>query len=259
MNQTKIAITALLLIGTALTQGPFTRRQTPKSYDYYMFATEWQGTVCMFKDCTEATTSPDVFNLHGLWPNAENGRHPFSCSKTPLNFAGLPSDLQSDLKSYWSGLYSSQEDFLKHEWSKHGTCWRFDYGDLSQAPEEVKEFVKNARSDGTVNPEWYMRLATSLSSKKYNLRKILADGDIKPDNSKVYQLDDVFAVIQKALGVTNVEVHCLRDETGRTFLSEFRTCLDKNYNPKDCAKKKGGSCNDQVFYPELEAVREVQE
>jgi ribonuclease T2 len=27
------------------------------------------------------------------------------------------------MNKYWNGLYSDDETFLSHEWSKHGTCF----------------------------------------------------------------------------------------------------------------------------------------
>jgi ribonuclease T2 len=78
-----------------------------KDYDNYSLAIEWSGTVCRFKSCTEDNSARDNWNLHGLWPNKDDGNHPFTCTSTPLNFESLESGLRNDLNLYWSGLYSS--------------------------------------------------------------------------------------------------------------------------------------------------------
>lgn len=77
------------------------------TYDYYSFALEWPGSVCKFKNCAEDHTIAGTWNLHGLWPDANNGHHPFFCTKTPTDWDNLPKDLRNSLAQYWSGLYSS--------------------------------------------------------------------------------------------------------------------------------------------------------
>lgn len=220
-----------------------------KSYDSLLLATEWQGTVCMFKVCNEDTSADGVFNLHGLWPNRNDGKHPFSCSRTKLGLKSLPKDLQTSLKSYWSGLYSSQEGFLNHEWSKHGTCWRSDYGNIPSMPQEARPLVLKARNSNVQQPEHYMRLASTLSSKNYNLYSILEKGGITPKDDEAYELEGVYSTISRALGIKNFQISCVRDEAGRTFVQEFRVCLSHNLVPADCYKRKTGSCNGNVFYP----------
>lgn len=220
-----------------------------KSYDYLLLATEWQGTVCKFKVCGEDTSADGVFNLHGLWPNANNGKHPFTCSKVKLGMSSLPGDLKTDLVNYWSGLYSSQEDFLNHEWEKHGTCWRSDYGNIQSMPDLVREHVSKARSASTQQPEPYMRIATTLSSKTYNLYSILEKGGIFPTDSDSYNLEQVYSTISESLGVDNFQINCLRDEAGRSFLNEFRVCLNNDLKPMNCKSRSTSSCNGYVFYP----------
>lgn len=220
-----------------------------KDYDYLLLATEWQGSVCLFKACSEDTSADGVFNLHGLWPNANNGKHPFSCSRTKLGLTSFPSDLKSTLKNYWSGLFSSQEDFLNHEWSKHGTCWRSDLGNIASMPAEVRTNVQNARSSSAQNPQHYMRIATTLSSKTYNLYSVLEKGGITPKDNASYQLDNVYSVISDRLGVDNFEIVCQSDEAGRSFLYEFRVCMTHEMKPMNCKSRKTSSCKGYVFYP----------
>ena len=120
--------------------------QSTKDYDSYALALEWQGTVCKFKDCQQDYTAAGTWNLHGLWPDADNGKHPFFCTNVPLNWDGLSQDLKTLLSQYWSGLYSSQQQFLDHEWTKHGTCWRTDYGTISQMPAPLQQMLTSVRT-----------------------------------------------------------------------------------------------------------------
>eukprot|EP01017_Pseudomicrothorax_dubius_P002947 TRINITY_DN1028_c0_g1_i1.p1 TRINITY_DN1028_c0_g1~~TRINITY_DN1028_c0_g1_i1.p1 ORF type:complete len:310 (+),score=64.23 TRINITY_DN1028_c0_g1_i1:201-1130(+) len=98
---------------------------TRNQYDFYLLAVEWTGSVCRVKDCSyNKEQSKTRFNLHGLWPSKDAKRHgPQECTHEALDYDHLPNELRDELEEYWNGLYHPTEQFLEHEWSKHGTCW----------------------------------------------------------------------------------------------------------------------------------------
>lgn len=241
MRSTALLITLLLTTTQVMS--------VMKDYDYLMFATEWQGTVCGFKNCDQDTSVDGVFNLHGLWPNRNDYKHPFSCTRVRFNLNSLPQALQTKLGKYWSGLYSSQQYFLSHEWSKHGTCWRTDYGTPSSMPANIRPLVQAARSAQAQDPKYFMDIAATLASENYNIYSILKDAGIVPSDSRSYNLYNMYDVIAAGLGIKNFQIMCNTDSAGRTSVMEFRVCLSHNFIPVDCYKRKVGGCNKSLLYP----------
>ena len=82
-----VLVSVCVCIGVSLSQ-------STQNYDSYALALEWQGTVCKFKNCEQDYTAAGTWNLHGLWPDADNGKHPFFCTNAPLNWDGLSQDLK---------------------------------------------------------------------------------------------------------------------------------------------------------------------
>jgi len=196
-----ILLTTACVITTASTQ----------NYDYYAFALEWPSSVCQFKNCMEDHTKEDTWNLHGLWPNSINGHHTFFCTKSPTDWDQLPSSLVSELDLYWSGLYSSMKKFMDHEWTKHGTCWRTDYGDLEKMPEASSTILKRVRNDSEQKSSDFFEFVVSLSKEVYNIYDILKESNIIPDQSKTYSLEDINSSLQQGFGqgsVTQFQVNC---------------------------------------------------
>lgn len=226
--------------------------EASKDYDYYAFALEWPGSVCQFKNCVEDHSAPGVWNLHGLWPNADNGHHPFFCTKTSLDWLNLSEELRKELGLYWSGLYSSQEQFLDHEWTKHGTCWRTDYGVVSKMPSQIQDNVSKARNDKQNSADFFS-LVVDLSKNVYNIYDILSSEGIVPSDSKHYTLEQIHSAITKNFGkgsVTKFKVNCQRDESGNSYFNDVLICLDKNYNPMDCRFSVTSKCpSSGIRYP----------
>ena len=226
--------------------------QSTKDYDYYAFALEWAGTVCKFKNCVEDHSAAATWNLHGLWPNANNGQHPFMCTNVPTDWDNLPQNLVSTLGLYWSGLYSSQQTFLDHEWTKHGTCWRTDYGNITAMPSSVQSLAQSARNNKQ-NSADYFRLVVALSKNVYRIYEILVSGGITPSNTDKYTYAQIKAAMDKGFGggkVTKFKVNCQLDESGLPYLSDVLICVDKNYNPQDCAFSVTSNCPvSGIMYP----------
>jgi ribonuclease I len=86
MGLSKLIILAILPI-VALSISPISLAADTQ-YDYYVLAMELPGTVCLFHHCDKADTgllTPTTVNLHGLWPNRNDGHHPFTCTNEPFD------------------------------------------------------------------------------------------------------------------------------------------------------------------------------
>lgn len=101
--------------------------QFNNKFDFYLLATQWIPGWCEvgsgqsgaiidnLRACQQQVNRPLMF--HGVWPENNDGSYPSFCSLVPkldptkLTFA-------NPFKNY----LSNANDFLNHEWSKHGTC-----------------------------------------------------------------------------------------------------------------------------------------
>lgn len=121
------------------------------SVDHYVLALSWQPAFCEANaqrpECTalgEHDFAAANLVLHGLWPNAADGDHPFYCGVTQTDRAadtsgawctlpetGADAETRRDLADVMPG---SQSCLDRHEWIKHGTCSGLDgdaYFDVS--------------------------------------------------------------------------------------------------------------------------------
>ena len=109
------------------------------SVDHYILALSWQPAFCEHNagkpECRELDAGDFAatnLTLHGLWPNAADGDHPFYCGVATGNrdadeagdWCALPASgadqaTQSDLAQMMPGSTSCLD---RHEWTKHGTC-----------------------------------------------------------------------------------------------------------------------------------------
>ena len=48
-------------------------------YEFYVFATAWAGSTCVFHKCSHFGKN-NVFNIHGLWPSSKNS-WPHECKE----------------------------------------------------------------------------------------------------------------------------------------------------------------------------------
>ncbi|MBI3229145.1 MAG: ribonuclease T2 [Burkholderiales bacterium] len=112
------------------------------TFDYFLLASSWQpgfcATVSGKPECknlvgTHAATNLD---MHGLWPNAYDGNHPYYCGvsaaqkalDTPSTWCsmaayGASASTINNLSYYMPGVQSCLD---KHEWYKHGSCASID-------------------------------------------------------------------------------------------------------------------------------------
>ena len=218
------------------------------NYDIYLYVSEWPGTVCKYNDCKYDNVKTRHFNLHGLWPQYLNGSWPQNCTNTPLNYDSFDQSLKTQLTEYWSGLYTKEEDFLGHEWGKHGTCWNPTFGVLNKMPTPLRPTVSAARARTTQSSSDFLKLVVSIIEDLYDFYAIFRNGGILPSDEQTYSLADMRKVISSKLGIstTGFALKC----QDRKYLDTILVCLDKNYQPRDgCEKFLEGDCDDQVSYP----------
>jgi ribonuclease I len=99
-----------------------------KSYDIYMISIFWQSTTCkeVGYHCYNAIANfpKNIWTLHGLWPNFKNGTIPGWChGENDIEIRIKDKTLFNFMKSYWPGLYSSNNGFWAHEYNRHGYCY----------------------------------------------------------------------------------------------------------------------------------------
>ena len=226
-------------------------------YDNYVFVTEWPGTVCKYKNCTDDFAKKSHFNLHGLWPNYWDGSWPQYCTKTPLNYQSLPQSLKDLLNEYWSGLFNSEEHFLSHEWDRHGTCWNPTYGNFLRVPTHLIPILTAARARTFQDPADFLQLVATLIKDSYEFSAIFKEGGVVPSSTKTYSLAAIRKLISDKLGVpeTGFAVKCYQGK----FLDSVWLCLNRDYQPVgDCENFLQGNCQEQVHYP-LDPVHPIVE
>jgi len=64
------------------------------------------------------------WTIHGLWPSDSSSEGPQNCGGSSFDPNAI-SSLRSQISQDWpscSWSHTSEDDFLAHEWTKHGTC-----------------------------------------------------------------------------------------------------------------------------------------
>lgn len=105
--------------GFALVCAGVLAAQQQPSFDYYVLSLSWAPEFCANPSQAQrnpgecSSSKPMNFVVHGLWPEAEQGRSPESCGKAVKVSKGLVHDLLP---------YMPSESLINHEWATHGTC-----------------------------------------------------------------------------------------------------------------------------------------
>jgi len=228
-----------------------TQSSSENWYNHYGLTMEWIGSVCTLNVCDQSDgVDKNGFNLHGLWPNNPSITGPWNCTDTPLDWDQISIKTQKELNYSWSGLYNSQQDFISHEWDKHGTCWDPNSGDLLKMPYTIARRVYQAREDQKVqNPTTYLGIAMDLRDA-YDFYAMLERAKITPGNK--YQLAQLFSSFSFAYGVQKFTISCLDDESGNQMFGGYMICLDLNYRPIDCPSMIYDGCRDDIVnYPTI--------
>jgi len=220
----KLAFIALCLFLAVCVNASFrspvaTKTQGKKDFNFYVFASEWAGSVCHTNACDKADDQGvklDFWNIHGLWPS--DGKMDVNyCSDEKFNPSQI-SSIKTDLASYWSGLYSSADSFHGHEWEKHGTCSGMSQIDYFSAVIKV--------------------------AKQLNVYGALQRNNIIP-GPQTYTCDQVAKAIQKEYGVTSFT---LQATSG--YLTALSLCVNKDFQVQNCPQGQK-ICSGSVKYPVL--------
>ena len=108
-----------LLFGGALLPIGAAPWQLSGRFDYYVFSLSWAPEFCAQPGQDSANPRECApgqgrrFVVHGLWPEANEGRSPESCGPSKTVPKGLVNDLLP---------YMPSAALIQHEWAAHGTC-----------------------------------------------------------------------------------------------------------------------------------------
>ena len=131
----KTAVISMIALGFSATGAQ------AQSFDYLLLAASWQPGFCVSHstkpECQtlKGTYAASNLALHGLWPNAYDGNHPFYCNVPQKDITldqssqwcsmdsyGLSSSTLATLRTYMPGAGPTTSCLDDHEWYKHGSC-----------------------------------------------------------------------------------------------------------------------------------------
>jgi len=129
------------------------------------------------------------------------------------------------LKNFWDGMWSTPVSFLKHEWTKHGVCWRPDFGNVSEMREEIQASVNKARTDYVNGGKLIIDYFHTVYQvqKALDFFKALTDANITPNNDHTYKLADIKKAFQTYFKVKKFDLICKKKD-GQSLLTEVRIC-----------------------------------
>jgi ribonuclease T2 len=99
--------------------------QSAAQFDYYILSMSWAPEFCA--QAGEAKANPlecgqgKGFVVHGLWPEADQGKSPESCGAAKT----VPKSLVNEMLNYIPSA-----SLIQHEWATHGTCTGLSQGDF---------------------------------------------------------------------------------------------------------------------------------
>ncbi len=189
-----ILAAALILAGApSFAQSPRESRGAPAGqFDFYVLALSWSPGFCEANGSGRELDQCDAgrqlgFVVHGLWPQYETG-YPSFCE--PAGRSPSRPALQEA-----RGLFPD-EDLVRSQWRKHGTCTGASPGDYFRAVRRARELV--------AIPDRLERPATPV--------KVLAP-----------EIERAFAEVNQGLRPDMMAVEC-----GRRVFQGIRICLTKD-------------------------------
>jgi ribonuclease I len=219
------------------------------TYDFYKFAKEWSGTTCYETKCVDDHLGRKEWNQHGLWPNQWHTFNIPGCSNEPWDSSKFNAVEMKQLISFWDGMYSADNGFWSHEWTKHGKCWDANKGDLTKMSHDLQHHIKNSREDlaaGKSQEVDYFQ-TVYLVQKPLDFYQVLENAGITP-GTETYTFDAIKSALQTGFGVQNMDIICKKSKEGDSMLSEVRICIDLDYNVFNCPTESRKCAND-VLYP----------
>ena len=196
-----------LLFSFFLSINSFNLRSTKQSYDSYVFALEWTNGYCQINSCTSNIDElePNIFNIHGLWPNLKSGKMLNPCT-SGVTIKERKTKLFTDLRKYWPSFKGEYTDFWEHEYNKHGYCM-------------VEEYNWNGYEE-------YFKFVLNLYLTEYkDLMKKAFDNDT---SRKLYTItyEEMKQRIQKIIKKATFKMNC-----SGGFIYEFYFYLNKDFSP----------------------------
>ena len=196
-----------LLFSFFLSINSFNLRSTKQSYDSYVFALEWTNGYCQINSCTSNIDElePNIFNIHGLWPNLKSGKMLNPCT-SGVTIKERKTKLFTDLRKYWPSFKGEYTDFWEHEYNKHGFCM-------------VEEYNWNGYEE-------YFKFVLNLYLTEYkDLMKKAFDNDT---SRKLYTItyEEMKQRIQKIIKKATFKMNCCGG-----FIYEFYFYLNKDFTP----------------------------
>ncbi|KAJ3690349.1 hypothetical protein LUZ61_019513 [Rhynchospora tenuis] len=200
------------------------------AYDFFYFVQQWPGSYCdTSSGCCYPTYGkpPSDFDIHGLWPNYNNGSYPSNCDpNNPFDLSKIQ-DLVSSLQPNWASLACPSSDstsFWQHEWEKHGTC-----------------------SETVLDEHSYFQDALNLKSMT-KLLSCLKSANISP-NGASYTLTSIKNAISTCIGHVPW-IECNKDASGRYQLYQVYICVDHSGTTLiDCPIFPTGACGSSIIFP----------
>jgi ribonuclease T2 len=191
--------------------------------------------MTQFWDTNPAVGPDDSWTIHGLWPDNCDGTFKNGCDpsreypspKALLETAGRQ-DLIDFMSANWVNNAGGTEEFWKHEWDNHGTC----YSTLNPSclpPDSPKGSEAVLFFDRVV--ELFKTLPTFKS---------LSAAGIEPSTTATYKLADMEEAIRSSFGKT-VGLDCSKNNLQVYYWFNLKgSVIDGELVPIDAPKP--GSC-----------------
>lgn len=201
------------------------------SWDYMLLVVRWAPTVCLtHSDCIYPSNAT-IVNIHGLWPNRNDGSWPSNCDNSyPFNFTQI-APIYSQLLEVWTSFYGGADStigFYEHEWEKHGTC-----------------AIQGGK--GLRNEFDYFQAVYNLF-KKLDAEGALRASGIVPSSSKKYPTLDIQSAIANNIGGNVPSVSCTNYQ-GNSYLNEIQICVDKSLQFMKCPSAPKTGCDSVMLLP----------
>ena len=195
---------------------PHDDQQGDDSFDYYMLAMNWPGSVCeSLKPCHGVSSEYNYFTIHGLWPNRDDGSYPSNCEGSRFDESEIE-PMISDIRKYWPDFKPDEPNFWRHEWEKHGTCSAFKT--QTEYFQNVIDLVKS------------MPIMESLAKK-----------GIEPNDETEVSVEDMLGAIENGLGYRpSIVCH-------KRSIKEMRFCFDKDLKGYNCRAHNEGCGNSVIL------------
>lgn len=227
------------------------------NYESYVFAISWPGSVCSVEMCRGSAISNKNWNIHGLWPNNDSPEtSPQDCSELNFRESDIDPGFKSTLFKNWNGLYSNTWTFLRHELSKHATCWTPAVQDENADVNVID--ILNANDINSSRGFFNAFMQVSVYLNQYiDAYNTLYKAGIRPSVTRGYTLSSVLGAFNQRFGFANAAIPvCDKSTTLRNkLLKELRFCLDLNYAPVSCNARKVAAasrfCGQTVMLPDM--------